>query len=244
MLMRWSEKKKVFVEAYKLMLELTKEHFQVDVKKYEEMLLAELVNVKKHGKEKQWQNIYVTYWENGSAGSFKDLIYHSDRGRQYCSTWYTGILKRSPSQQTLLTHQQPMLIKKLINGLRKITGFYAFFPKSILSNAVYLALKLPVYAGNTCNRNHTKTNTDDRNNPRKFSLLLIGGYFFLLNREVFIFKASHWPDPPAYYAPLFPDEHVQIYLVPAFYRTNGINRWIFYQDKANRSDRYPRWIPF
>ena len=35
------------------MLELTKEHFQVDVKKYEDMLLAELVNVKKHGKEKQ-----------------------------------------------------------------------------------------------------------------------------------------------------------------------------------------------
>lgn len=48
------EKQKVLVEAYELMLELAKDRLHVDVKKnYEEMLLAGLLNVKKHGREKR-----------------------------------------------------------------------------------------------------------------------------------------------------------------------------------------------
>lgn len=48
------EKQKVLVEAYELMLELAKERLHVDVKKnYEEMLLAGLVNAKKHGRAKR-----------------------------------------------------------------------------------------------------------------------------------------------------------------------------------------------
>lgn len=49
--------------------------------------------------------------ENGNVGSFKDLIHHSDRGGQYCSTWYTGILKRH-GVRVSVTHRtaHPMIM--------------------------------------------------------------------------------------------------------------------------------------
>lgn len=59
--------------------------------------------------------------ETGEHGSFKDLIHHSDRGGQYCSALYTGILKLHGIRVSVTQDGSPYdnAIAERVNGILK-----------------------------------------------------------------------------------------------------------------------------
>lgn len=59
--------------------------------------------------------------ENGDSQSFKDLIHHSDRGGQYCSALYTGILKLHGIRVSVTQDGSPYdnAIAERVNGILK-----------------------------------------------------------------------------------------------------------------------------
>lgn len=59
--------------------------------------------------------------ENVEDGSFKDLIHHSDRGGQYCSILYTGILKQHGIRVSVTQDGSPYdnAIAERVNGILK-----------------------------------------------------------------------------------------------------------------------------
>ena len=59
--------------------------------------------------------------DNGAGDSFKDLIHHSDRGGQYCSALYTGILKLHGIRVSVTQDGSPYdnAIAERVNGILK-----------------------------------------------------------------------------------------------------------------------------
>ena len=85
------EKQKILVEAYELMLELARERLHVDVKNYEEMLLAGLSRDRKNGEDKA-----VTEHLCNSLGYSKQAYYKSlraDRGGEERERYVLSIVR-------------------------------------------------------------------------------------------------------------------------------------------------------